>query len=177
MKEHAYEVMKAVMELENVETEIPGYLEERKRLNSSLRYWVPELLNAVDGKLRTLVERFLAAEDELKELRNRICDHHKLSSPEVRLEVWKLTDGQCTYCGKALAAPDGDGSGDTMFIEHVIPRSKGGPDNLVNYVPACCSCNTAKSDGHVLKIIRRIQRRDDSSNVVSLSSKLSGAAE
>jgi len=37
-------------------------------------------------------------------------------------------------------------SGFDTVIDHVVPRSKGGPDESWNAVPACPACNTAKSD-------------------------------
>ena len=31
-------------------------------------------------------------------------------------------------------------------VDHIIPRSKGGKDNLENLVPCCFSCNAKKKD-------------------------------
>jgi hypothetical protein len=43
----------------------------------------------------------------------------------------------CTYCQK----PSND-----LHRDHVVPRSRGGPDNAFNIVMACQSCNSAKAD-------------------------------
>ncbi|MBD2663971.1 hypothetical protein B6N60_05030 [Richelia sinica FACHB-800] len=40
----------------------------------------------------------------------------------------------CAYCG----------SKESVGLDHFIPVSKGGPDCLVNFIPACDSCNTKK---------------------------------
>lgn len=46
---------------------------------------------------------------------------------------------KCAYCGCKLTLR-------TTTKEHVIPRSKGGPDTLLNVVAACRSCNGLKAD-------------------------------
>lgn len=56
--------------------------------------------------------------------------------PEFVL-IW-LTRGCCWYCGQAF----GDGQ---LFYDHVIPWSRGGPNRVDNYVPACNVCNGTKS--------------------------------
>ena len=46
--------------------------------------------------------------------------------------------GRCVYCG---CTPE------QITMDHVIPLSKGGNHTASNVVPACGSCNSAKSDG------------------------------
>lgn len=43
----------------------------------------------------------------------------------------------CAYCNAQVAA---------LQWEHIIPRSRGGPDSMDNMVLACKPCNLAKSD-------------------------------
>lgn len=45
----------------------------------------------------------------------------------------------CQYCGVSLGMRNGT-------IDHVVPRSKGGPHNLLNTVASCKICNNAKGD-------------------------------
>lgn len=54
----------------------------------------------------------------------------------------------CHYCGDAAEA-----------LDHVIPRVAGGPDTTDNLVPACRSCNGAKS-GHSLEEWARLLRAE-----------------
>lgn len=82
----------------------------------------------------------------------RTSEEHSLSDPTVRQYVWDLTGGLCSYCGITLVMSGG--GGDQFCIEHVVPASKGGPNNIVNYVPSCRGCNNSKGDGHVLKFIK-----------------------
>lgn len=45
----------------------------------------------------------------------------------------------CQYCGVALSAND-------LTVEHVLPRSRGGPTSWENCVAACEGCNARKAD-------------------------------
>lgn len=93
---------------------------------------------------------------------------HSVKDITTRIEVWKMTDGHCAYCGCEVDDPDIGYEIDSpeermpMHIEHVVPASRGGPDNLSNYVPSCQKCNSTKSDGHVLEFIRRVQGKEKS---------------
>lgn len=80
-------------------------------------------------------------------------DLHPKHNSAIRKQVWDLTGGKCAYCETDLA-PEGNGSL-SFVVEHVVPTSQGGPDNLANYVPACMSCNTSKGADHVLLFIQR----------------------
>lgn len=55
--------------------------------------------------------------------------------PYSRTALWVRDDGLCAYCGKP---------GRTM--DHVVPKSKGGPATWLNAVTACRSCNELKAD-------------------------------
>lgn len=58
---------------------------------------------------------------------------------EVRAIVWGKTDGRCWYCGN-LTNPFRD-----FHVDHTVPRSRGGTDDLSNLVPSCAACNLAKA--------------------------------
>lgn len=55
-----------------------------------------------------------------------------------RAAVWAKTDGDCWYCCKAIN-PFVD-----FTMDHVIPVSRGGRDELDNLVPCCKKCNNTK---------------------------------
>lgn len=51
-----------------------------------------------------------------------------------------IRDGfECQYCGSKVSMTTGT-------RDHVIPRSRGGPDTMLNVVTACRSCNVRKDD-------------------------------
>ncbi|MEK7413410.1 MAG: HNH endonuclease [Planctomycetota bacterium] len=53
--------------------------------------------------------------------------------------VFTRDDFACQYCGARIGISSGT-------RDHVVPRSRGGPDNLSNVVTACGKCNTTKGD-------------------------------
>ena len=65
---------------------------------------------------------------------------HTTSSAEAkrlwRRDVKEKWDWKCAYCGDKS----------NLTIDHVVPRSKGGPDFTKNVVCCCNSCNQRK--GH-----------------------------
>lgn len=51
-------------------------------------------------------------------------------------------NNRCAYCGQP---PIDDNSLSELTIDHVRPKSRGGEDRTSNVIPACASCNQAKS--------------------------------
>ncbi len=67
----------------------------------------------------------------------------KLKSGEIRwsssIREWvhEMEDpDRCIYCGAA----------GSLTVEHMIPRSRGGPDHPDNAVMVCADCNSSKGD-------------------------------
>ena len=59
-------------------------------------------------------------------------------SKSVRFEVFKRDSFTCQYCGRS--APEV-----VLEVDHIIPVSKGGTDELLNLVTSCRDCNRGKS--------------------------------
>lgn len=57
-----------------------------------------------------------------------------------RAGVLRRDKHTCGYCGKKAA------DGLTMTHDHIVPRSKGGPDSWMNAITACTKCNSKKAD-------------------------------
>lgn len=57
--------------------------------------------------------------------------------PHTRAAVLERDGYRCVYCG------DGDGP---FHIDHVLPVSRGGSDDLENLTCACAACNLSKSN-------------------------------
>lgn len=60
-------------------------------------------------------------------------------SPKLRFEVFKRDKYVCQYCG--ACGPDVE-----LEIDHVIPVSRGGTDDIKNLKTACFKCNSGKGD-------------------------------
>lgn len=59
--------------------------------------------------------------------------------PRIRYEVFERDGYTCQYCG--AKAPDV-----TLHVDHIVPVSDGGTDDLSNLVTACEYCNLGKSN-------------------------------
>jgi 5-methylcytosine-specific restriction endonuclease McrA len=57
--------------------------------------------------------------------------------PLTRRNVLQRDGHACQYCGYR---------GDQLSIDHVIPRSRGGPDTWENVITACIRCNVGKGN-------------------------------
>ncbi len=60
----------------------------------------------------------------------------------LKYELFAAQACACLYCGQPFAASELA----NYEIEHIVPRTKGGPDAMVNYVLAHRECNTVKGD-------------------------------
>lgn len=53
----------------------------------------------------------------------------------MTVDLFAVKGSACVYCGV-----------EANSVDHVIPRSLGGPSTIDNLVPACRECNTRKGD-------------------------------
>ncbi|HCB2355492.1 MULTISPECIES: HNH endonuclease [Enterobacter] len=60
-------------------------------------------------------------------------------STQKRLSVFTKTSGKCAYCGNTLSI-------ESMHIDHIKPKKRGGNNDLGNLNGSCRPCNTAKGD-------------------------------
>ena len=60
-------------------------------------------------------------------------------SGSIRYNVLKRAKHRCELCG-------GHESQIALHVDHIIPRSKGGPDDVNNFQALCMTCNTNKRD-------------------------------
>lgn len=84
-----------------------------------------------------------------KEVISRMTERKPLSK-RTRFDVFKRDKFTCQYCGKS--APDV-----VLHVDHIVPVSKGGTNDIINLVTACQSCNLGKSnielsDDSVMKV-------------------------
>jgi CRISPR-associated endonuclease Csn1 len=60
----------------------------------------------------------------------------------LKMELYKAQGGICLYTGEALSVT----SLDEYVIDHIVPRAKGGPDSVLNYVLTTRRANDDKLD-------------------------------
>jgi 5-methylcytosine-specific restriction endonuclease McrA len=66
----------------------------------------------------------------------------------TRRAVFARDDWTCQYCGARS----------NLTVDHVIPRSKGGPSSWENIVASCAPCNLRKGDSLPRQAGMRLQR-------------------
>ncbi|MBA7697085.1 hypothetical protein ES703_105743 [subsurface metagenome] len=59
--------------------------------------------------------------------------------PELKTEVFHRDDFTCQYCGSKFASSK-------LTIDHLVPVSRGGLDEIVNYITSCLPCNQRKTN-------------------------------
>ena len=64
--------------------------------------------------------------------------------PNRRELLWLNSGKVCYWCGRATRLVDGD-SADQATIDHVIPRYKGGSNDISNTVSSCRGCNARRN--------------------------------
>jgi 5-methylcytosine-specific restriction endonuclease McrA len=67
-------------------------------------------------------------------------DYDKVPQQSVkfnRRNIFARDNNQCQYCGKKCPTSE-------LSLDHVIPRSQGGPTTWENIVCACVECNVKK---------------------------------
>lgn len=72
----------------------------------------------------------------------------------VKQGIYASCDGRCFYCGIELRCdPEHEpyrdwlvlrGTDLVMKLDHMLPLSRGGPDDIENLVASCSACNLAK---------------------------------
>lgn len=58
-------------------------------------------------------------------------------SPKTRFEVFKRDSFKCQYCGRS--SPDV-----LLQVDHIHPVSKGGDNDILNFITSCVECNIGK---------------------------------
>ena len=73
-----------------------------------------------------------------------------MASKKIRFEVFKRDGFQCAYCGKSPPTV-------ILEVDHIEPKSKGGKDDINNYITACFNCNRGKSNIPLDKVPLKIE--------------------
>ena len=60
--------------------------------------------------------------------------------PAMRWQVFQRDGWKCVACGRTSH------DGAILHVDHIVPRSKGGPDTLENFQTLCETCNIGKSN-------------------------------
>jgi len=131
-----------------------GSLQHAVKLADNIAHFLMKIegsVSALQGHLAMVDDKI---EHDTRALRASIVEkssklnystEHRISCPHVRQSVLNMTGGYCFYC-KTKINLDGMGhEPDAYQVDHIVPRSAGGPDHISNYVPSCRACNASKA--------------------------------
>lgn len=113
-------------------------------------------------RFREATQRSFRCADPTQEIPYAVLNELFLERTEIIREVWtpflhEVQNGECPHCDRPLVPLDATaeerlaramkkGSNAKNSIEHVIPRSKGGPTLVTNLILAHCKCNSRKGN-------------------------------
>ena len=72
-----------------------------------------------------------------------------------RINILKRDNNTCQYCSKKV---------NSMTIDHILPKNKGGKDTWENLVAACSKCNTKKGDSLLGNINMKLLKKPKKPN-------------
>lgn len=149
--------------------DLSGVRESRKNFVRKLRASLEILRSRHAHALGTVEhqeDQFNQGFNHAKELIGSQITPRRLLAEDQKHSIWLKTSGKCVYCDINLAEPDVGQEkrkdGEPLYIDHLVPKSCGGPDHMKNYVPSCQSCNSRKSAKDPVEFVfslRKIQRR------------------
>lgn len=76
---------------------------------------------------------------------------HKQFSKSMRLNIYEKTQGHCYLCGESVKF-------NSFEVEHKIPLSKGGTDDISNLYCSCHKCNKIKRNIYYEDFMESISR-------------------
>lgn len=114
------------------------------RNNESKEYLLNGFENLTEPQILALIK---LCESKLSEFissrKSDVFQHRRRSSGyisgTIRYEVLKRAKLRCELCGIS-------GYEKALEVDHIIPRNKGGSDDISNFQSLCYSCNAMKSD-------------------------------
>ena len=137
-----------------------------------------------------LPARTTTAEVEIKPLRtdNRRPERRQykrestlLDKREMLTALLQFSNGKAWCCGFASANADGSLAYGDYELDHIVPKSKGGEDDIVNRAPLCSTHNQLKSAHDInLQELRTLvaERREFKAGITSMAlPKLAAAYE
>ena len=68
--------------------------------------------------------------------------------------------GVCPVCGRHLQITNPKNEETYMTIDHMVPKSKGGTNNIENIRPLCRACNNARGNRDIENLISYKDRKE-----------------
>jgi 5-methylcytosine-specific restriction endonuclease McrA len=103
--------------------------------------------------LKEDLEKILTVSGEfIRPLIIRLFNYVKFRPKAIKISrhrIYARDNHQCVYCGSKR----------NLTLDHIIPRSKGGPNTWSNMVTSCSSCNVKKGDKSLEQAKMRLNKQ------------------
>lgn len=104
---------------------------KRTGRNSRYKPYNPQYYSSEESKVKK------RARDLKRRVKMRNNDDFKITSSVIQ-DILDNSDGKCAYCGKDCK--------ENYHIDHIMPVSRGGGNNIDNLCLSCPPCNWSKGD-------------------------------
>jgi 5-methylcytosine-specific restriction endonuclease McrA len=142
--------------------------ENTKTLKLDSSYRPLEIVDALEALVLCLIGKAYAVESYNERIRS-VSDSFQLPAvivltryvkfkfktmaPTRKNIIWR-DQNKCQYCSKELESQ-------SLTLDHIIPRSKGGGNTWINLVAACKKCNQRKGDRTPIEANMRLIRKPE----------------
>ena len=130
---------------ENIARQMPGQVLQRRGIveKDGAAYSLPGYADLSEAERHELVALCLSKIDDFLDKRADPWAHRRVSagyvSGSLQYEVLKRAASRCELCGVSSEVR-------ALQVDHIIPRSRGGTDDLSNLQSLCYSCNAKKGN-------------------------------
>jgi len=103
------------------------------------------------SEIREVKEMIKKAEEKTDEFIDDSKDDF-YTDPQKRIEILKREDYKCFYCLQEIQRDD-------FYLDHLLPRTKGGQNYKTNLVASCRTCNTKKNATESEEFLLQVYRK------------------